>query len=159
MLAFKEDNKWVEWTGEPRYLPAAGGYYRLPSNVESILPDPLLAEYGLYRVTEFPVIGGGRVVSYKLEDRNGRPEKVDVVEAIPVPVTTSVSRRQLMLGFYIWGLDDKVTNFVAGQDRLVQLSWEATFQFNINDPMVIGCAAALGKSDILQEFFDFCATL
>lgn len=70
-----------------------------------------------------------------------------------------VTRRQFMMALYVWDLKVLADAIVAQAGGITMIAWDATTDFYITDPMLVSLVAQLGKSDQLQEFFDFAATL
>lgn len=100
MLAFQQNNDWIEWTGQNR--PRAGaGSFQLPRNVETAFSDAELADYGLHRVTLAVIPDGKRMVSYTLTTLNGKPVQTPVLEDVlpSIPDVYAERDRRLAAGF------------------------------------------------------------
>lgn len=84
MLAFKTNDTWTRWHGQP--LPKNGeGSYQLHSIAEHHLSDDELATFGLFRVEPGVCPEGHQVLSSRLVDQDGRPVEVFTTEPIPAP--------------------------------------------------------------------------
>lgn len=76
-----------------------------------------------------------------------------------VPHASVVSRRQFKLGLHAWGLTEVAQAAAEAAGGTTLISWTETGSFSITDPALVTIVTSLGKIDLLQEFFDDCATL
>lgn len=84
MLAFKTNNAWTRWSGQPRPFNGDGSY-NLSPNAEAHYRDDELETFGLYRVEPGVCPEGHQVLSSQLVDQDGRPVEVFTTEPIPAP--------------------------------------------------------------------------
>lgn len=86
-------------------------------------------------------------------------EYVPPAPPAPVPVTV-VSPRQIRLALNQMGLRSAVEAYVAAQGQDVQDSWAFTTAFSRTHPLLLGAAAALGKTDAdIDALFTLAASL
>lgn len=104
-----------------------------------------------------PEIPEGKIrVGAKIEMVDG---VLTLVQTLADPETYMVSRRQFMVGLYVWDLLDTANQAVTAAGGITQLAWNETTDFYIDDPMLVALVKQIGMEDRLQEFFNFCATL
>lgn len=151
MLAFKTNDTWARWSGQPR--PFNGeGQYNLSRQIEATYSDAELAGFGLYRVEPATIPEGKRMVSFTLTSLNGKPVQTPTLEDIPAPQPADfpLSMRQLRLGLVANGfpVDFIATTIAAIQDagqRAVATIWyEETSTVFWDHPMTQQLIAAAG---------------
>ncbi len=73
---------------------------------------------------------------------------------LPLSIPARVSRRQFRLQLDAAQLFDKVTAWIAGQDRATQIAYEDSDGFNRNEPRLQEAFAAMGyTSSQIDDFF------
>lgn len=87
----------------------------------------------------------------------------DVFSAPPEPLPSQpkvVSRRQFKMQLAIAGLSDQVSEWVAQQSQLIQIAFNESGTFNLEDEMLQQGFADLGfTSDQVSQFFSDASTL
>ena len=81
MFAFKENDRWVEYTNQPLPLAGADGRYSVPAAWSDADKEE---RFGVHRVLETPSPAGKRLVSWSLIDDAGHPRKMDILEDVPL---------------------------------------------------------------------------
>lgn len=78
----------------------------------------------------------------------------------PAPTVISVTPRQIRLALSTMGLRQAAEDFVAAQDQTVKDNWGYATAFTRSHPMILACAAHLGKTDAdIDALFALAATL
>ena len=155
MLAYREDNVWYEWTGQPRPLNGVGAY-QFPINAEDVFSTDELLSYGLWRVTPAETPPGQRKVSYSIQTRNNVPVEVAVFEPIPAenPADYPLTARQLRLGLIRNGValsavQTAINNIpVQAQRDEAQVYWEFSTLIYWDHPMT---QALMGLAGITSQ--------
>lgn len=158
MLAFN-DSGWVEWTGQQRPSSIDEQPYTLPYNAESVYSDEELAIYGLHRVTVDPIPEGKQLVSYTLEDDDGTPRRVDVLEDTPLPPLEALNAKQIRLGLLAMGITEqdieaKLALLDEPEKTQALIAWRYAPSYVRTDPLLVQIAAAMQLDDAtIDEFW------
>ena len=124
--------------------------------VTDLWSDADLAAINIYRVPTQPVPANTAVTSYTFQRING--VVTQVLTTTPVP--RIVSPRQIRLAMNVLGLRTTIETWVKSQSQSVQDSWDYTTEFIENNPLIIACMTAIGKTQAdLTALFDFASSI
>lgn len=165
MYAFNDGTQWVKFTDQKLPLadyeptidpetnePIAGqvNLFTVPSAWSDA---EKLERFGLHVVTIDQIPDGKRIVSEMLVDDGGSPRLLRALADAPVAVPDRVSARQFKLQLLADGLIDQVGDWVATQSSAVQIAYEYSGSFAVEEPMMQAGFTALGFTEAQRDAF------
>jgi hypothetical protein len=127
-----------------------------PWQIIDLWSDTDLAAINIYRVTPATVPAGQQVTSYTYQRVNGVVTQVLTFVVLPRIATP----RQIRLAMNQQGVRDTIEAWVKTQSQDIQDNWDYASEFVENNPLVIACMTAIGKTQAdVTYLFDLAVTL
>ncbi len=119
------------------------------------MPDTLLAEYGVHKVEETPLLAiTAREALLEIAPAFVNGQWTQQWEVIPATVPKSITPRQCRLVLMAQGLLAQVEEMIVSQDEATRITWEYALEFRRDDPLLNALAQNLGLTDAqIDEFF------
>jgi hypothetical protein len=122
-----------------------------PWQITELWSDDELAAINLYRVPQVALGTQDTITSYSFSRVDGVVTQIAVIATVP----RVVSPRQIRLALSAIGQRAAVEAYVDAADITVQDSWHYTVEFYEDNPLILACMTALGKTeDDLKALFD-----
>jgi hypothetical protein len=150
MLALIKSNKIIDTVAE-------GAKFQLPTG-ETLMPAQAnwtYNGYSLVTIVDNPSIPDGKEVATRtLKMKSGIPTFVYTYQDVTAP--DRVTARQFKMQLYFYGLIDVVEEWVQSQSKAIQIAYQNSGTFVMDEPMMKAGFVELGLTDeqIKQFFID-----